>query len=154
MVIARVRARGRLVVEGRVTLGRGVVFDVARGARVALGDECSVGDGCRFHVAAGEVRIGEGAVIGDRCVFAAHRSIEVGTGAVLGDEVVLIDFDHDVRDVERPVRLQGLLTGPVRVGEHAVVGQAAAILHGAIVGDGGRVLARSVVSGDLPARAR
>ena len=78
----------------------------------------------------------------------------MGAGAFLGDEVVLIDFDHDVRDVERPVRLQGLLTAPVRVGKHAVVGQAAAILHGATVGDGARVLARSVVSGDLPAQAR
>jgi len=153
VVIARIKARGRLVVEGRARLGRGVVFDLARGTRVVLEDRCSIGEGCRFHVAGGQVRIGEGAVLGDRCVLAAHESIEVGPGAILGDDVVLIDFDHDVRDVERPVRLQGLVTGPVRIGARAVLGNAAAVLHGATVGEGARVLARSVVTREAPARA-
>jgi acetyltransferase-like isoleucine patch superfamily enzyme len=147
--MARVRARGRLVIGGRVRLGRGVVFDLAPGAFVVLEDRCSIGDGCRFHVAGGRVRIGEGAALGARCVLAAHDSIEVGAGAALGDEVVLIDFDHDVRDTERPVRLQGLVTAPVRVGRGAVVGAAAAVLPGATVAEGARVLPRSVVT-DLP----
>ena len=82
-------------------------FDLAPGALVALGDGCRVGDGCRFHVGAGAaVAIGAGARLGERCVVAAHERVEIGAGARLGDEVVLIDFDHDVGDVERPVREQ------------------------------------------------
>ena len=147
MVVARLRARERLVVDGRVRLGRGVVFDVAPGARVVLGDGCGVGAGSRFHVASGEVRIGPHAVLGERCVVAAHELVEVGAGAALGDEVVLVDFEHDIADVEHPVRLQAVVAAPVRIGDRAVVGSGAAVTHGASVRDGARVLARSVVAG-------
>jgi acetyltransferase-like isoleucine patch superfamily enzyme len=151
LVLARLRARGRLTVTGRPRLGRGVRFDLAPGAVVALGDGCRVGDHCRFHVGAGAaVAVGADARLGERCVFAAHERIEIGAGARLGDEVVLIDFDHDVGDVERPTREQPLVTAPVVIGERAVVGTAAGVLRGVTVGAGARVGVRAVVTHDVP----
>jgi acetyltransferase-like isoleucine patch superfamily enzyme len=153
--LARLRARGRLTVSGRPRLGRGVRFDLAPGAVVALGDGCRVGDRCRFHVGHGAaVAIGADARLGERCVIAAHERIEIGAAARLGDEVVLIDFDHDVGDVERPVREQRLLTAPVVIGERAVVGAAAGVLRGVTVGAGARVGVRAVVTHDVPPGAR
>jgi acetyltransferase-like isoleucine patch superfamily enzyme len=155
LALARVRARGRLTVTGRPRLGRGVRFDLGPGAVVALGDGCRVGDRCRFHVGAGAaVAIGADARLGERCVVAAHERVEIGPGARLGDEVVLIDFDHDVGDVERPVREQPLLTAPVVIGPRAVVGAAAGVLRGVTVGEGARVGVRSVVTHDVPPGAR
>ncbi len=151
LVLARLRARGRLTVTGRPRLGRGVRFDLAPGAVVALGEGCRVGDHCRFHVGAGAaVAVGADARLGERCVFAAHERIEIGAGARLGDEVVLIDFDHDVGDVERPTREQPLVTAPVVIGERAVVGTAAGVLRGVTVGAGARVGVRAVVTHDVP----
>ena len=151
LVLARLRARGRLTVTGRPRLGRGVRFDLAPGAIVTLGDGCRVGDHCRFHVGAGAgVAVGADARLGERCVFAAHERIEIGAGARLGDEVVLIDFDHDVGDVERPTREQPLVTAPVVIGERAVVGTAAGVLRGVTVGAGARVGVRAVVTHDVP----
>jgi acetyltransferase-like isoleucine patch superfamily enzyme len=139
LLLARLRARGRLVVDGRVSLGRGVRFDLEPGAAVSLGAGCSVGDGCRFHVGAGGcVAVGPGARLAERCVLAAHERIEIGAGARLGEEVVLIDFDHDLRDVEIPVREQGLLTAPIVVGERAIVDAAAGVLRGVTIGAGAR----------------
>ena len=155
LALARLRARGRLTVAGRPRLGRGVRFDLGPGAVVALGDGCRVGDRCRFHVGAGAaVAIGADAQLGERCVVAAHERVEVGAGARLGDEVVLIDFDHDVEDVERPVREQHLLTAPVVIGDGAVVGTAAGVLRGVTVGAGARVGVRAVVTHDVPPGAR
>ena len=140
---------------GRPRLGRGVRFDLAPGALLSLGDGCRVGDGCRFHLGAGAaVVIGAGARLGERCVVAAHERIEIGPGARLGDEVVLIDFDHDVGDVERPVREQPLVTAPVVIGARAVVGAAAGVLRGVTVGEGARVGVRAVVTHDVPPGAR
>ena len=154
LALARLRARGRLAVAGRPRLGRGVRFDLGPGALLSLGDGCRVGDRCRFHVGAGAaVAIGADARLGERCVIAAHERIEIGAGARLGDEVVLIDFDHDVDDVERPVREQRLLTAPVVIGERAVVGAAAGVLRGVSVGAGARVGVRAVVTHDVPADA-
>ena len=155
VTLARLRSRGRLTVSGRPRLGRGVRFDLGPGAVVSLGDRCRVGDGCRFHLGAGAaVVIGAGARLGDGCVVAAHERVEIGPGARLEDQVVLIDFDHDVGDVERPVREQALLTAPVVIGARAVVGTAAGVLRGVTVGEGARVGVRAVVTHDVPPGAR
>jgi acetyltransferase-like isoleucine patch superfamily enzyme len=155
LALARLRARGRLTVSGRPRLGRGVRFDLAPGAVVSLDDGCRIGEGCRFHVGAGAaVVVSVDARLGERCVIAAHERVEIGPGARLGDEVVLIDFDHDVGDVERPVREQALLTAPVVIGARAVVGTAAGVLRGVTVGEGARVGVRAVVTHDVPPGAR
>jgi acetyltransferase-like isoleucine patch superfamily enzyme len=155
LALARLRARGRLAVSGRPRLGRGVRFDLAPGAVVSLADGCRVGARCRFHVGAGAaVAIGADARLGERCVIAAHERVEIGRDARLEDEVVLIDFDHDVGDVERPVREQPLVTAPVVIGPRAVVGAAAGVLRGVTVGEGARVGVRSVVTHDVPPGAR
>jgi acetyltransferase-like isoleucine patch superfamily enzyme len=155
LALARLRARGRLTVDGRPRVGRHVRFDVAPGALVSLGDGCRVGDRCRFHVGAGAaVAIGADARLGERCIVAAHERVEIGAGARLEDEVVLVDFDHDVGDVERPVREQPLLTAPVVIGERAVIGTSAGVLRGVTVGAGARVGVRAVVTHDVPPGAR
>ena len=155
LALARLRHRGRLAVSGRPQLGRGVRFDLAPGAVVSLGDDCRVGDRCRFHLGAGAaVVIGPGARLGERCVVASHERVEIGPGARLEDEVVLIDFDHDVDNVEQPMRQQPLVTAPVVIGPHAVVGAAAGVLRGVTVGEGARVGVRSVVTHDVPPGAR
>jgi acetyltransferase-like isoleucine patch superfamily enzyme len=155
LALARLRNRGRLAVSGRPRLGRGVRFDLAPGALLSLGADCRIGDGCRFHLGAGAaVAIGAGARLGERCVVAAHERVEIGPGARLEDEVVLIDFDHDVGDVERPVREQPLLTAPVVIGARAVVGTAAGVLRGVTVGEGARVGVRAVVTHDVPPGGR
>ena len=119
------RLRDRLAVTGRPRLGHGAM-----------------------------VSVGAGAILGERCVIAAHERVEIGAGARLEDEVVLIDFDHDVRDVERPVREQGILTAPVVVGERARIGAAAGVLRGVAIGAGARVGVRAVVTHDVPPGAR
>jgi acetyltransferase-like isoleucine patch superfamily enzyme len=150
--LARLRSHGRVRAHGRVRLGRGVRFHVAAGAVVTLEHGARIGAGTRFHVH-GEARIGAGATLGERCVIAAHERVEVGPGARLDEEVVLIDFDHGIADVERPVRLQGLVTSPVVIGERAVLAAGATVLRGVSVGAGARVQPRGVVTRDVAAGA-
>jgi acetyltransferase-like isoleucine patch superfamily enzyme len=155
LALARLRSHGRLTTEGRPWLGRGVRLDLAPGSQLALGDGARIGDGCRFHLGAGaSVAVAAGAKLGERCVLAAHERIEIHARARLDDEVVLIDFDHDLRDVERPVRQQGLVTAPVVIGERASIGASAGVLRGVTVGAGARVGVRAVVTHDVPPGAR
>jgi acetyltransferase-like isoleucine patch superfamily enzyme len=152
VTLARLRSHGRVRAEGRVRIGPGVRFHLAPGAVVTLEDRCRIGAGTRFHVH-GQARIGAGAQIGERCVVAAHERVEVGAGATLDDEVVLIDFDHGIADVERPVRLQEVVTAPVVIGERAVLAAGATVLRGVVVGSDARVQPRGVVTRDVPAGA-
>jgi acetyltransferase-like isoleucine patch superfamily enzyme len=150
--LARLRAR-RAGAPG-AALGRGVVLDVAPGARLELGEGCAIGARCRLHVRAGTVRIGPGAVLGERCTLAAHAGIDIGAGAVLGDEAVIVDFDHRHDDPEVPVRLQGVVASPVAIGAGARIGARAAIQRGVTVGAGAQVAALAIVTRDVAAQAR
>ena len=48
---------------------------------------------------------------------------------------MLIDFDHGVVEVERPIRLQGIYKRDVNVGHNVWIGYGACILRGVTVGD-------------------
>jgi acetyltransferase-like isoleucine patch superfamily enzyme len=152
VTLARLRSHGRVRAKGGVRLGPGVRFHLGPRAVVTLEDRCTIGAGTRFHVQ-GEARIGAGARLGERCVVAAHQRVDVGEGAVLADEVVLIDFDHGIADVERPIRLQQLVTSPVVIGARAILAAGATVLRGVVVGEGARVQPRGVVTRDVPAGA-
>lgn len=133
-------------------VGRRVRFRVAPGARVVLGPGCRIGAGSRFEVAAGEVRVGAGARLGERCVVAARERIEIGPGVRTGDEALITDTSRAFADVEMPVRLQALVSAPVRIGAGATLGARAAVLPGVSIGAGAVVEAGSVAEFDVPAQ--
>jgi acetyltransferase-like isoleucine patch superfamily enzyme len=149
LALSRLRTRGRVRATGRVRIGPGVRFHLTPGSRLTLGDGCRIGAGTRFHVH-GHASVGAGATLGERCVIAVEERVEIGDGARLEDEVVLIDFDHDLADVERPIRLQGMLTAPVVIGAHASLEAGSTVLRGVVVGERARVQPRGVVTRDVP----
>jgi acetyltransferase-like isoleucine patch superfamily enzyme len=158
-LLARLRARRAGLRRGvsaaaGAALGRAVVLDVAPGAAIRLGQGCAIGERCKLQAREGTIAIGAGAVLGARCTLTAHAGIEVGDNAVLGDEAVAIDFDHRYADVEQPVRLQGLVAEPVRIGAGARIGARAALQRGVAVGENAEVAALAVVTRDVPRDTR
>jgi acetyltransferase-like isoleucine patch superfamily enzyme len=134
--------------------GRGVRVEVAPGATLDIAPGAALGAGTRVLVRAGTVRIGAGAVLGERCALTAHAGIEIGGGATLGDEAVIVDFDHRHGDAETPVRLQGIVATPIAIGRDARIGARVAVLRGVTVGDGAQVAAQAVVTRDVAPGAR
>jgi acetyltransferase-like isoleucine patch superfamily enzyme len=134
--LALLRLRGRLATRGRVRVARGVRISVARGARVVLEDGCRLGEGCRIEARGGTVRIGPGALVGERSVLVALAGIDVGAGAVIGDWAVISDAEPTFEDAERPTRLQPLRAAPVRIGDGARIGLHAAVPPGATIAPG------------------
>jgi len=147
----RRRVPDGVIAGAGVRLGRGVELDAASGGRIVLEDGCAIGDGCRLLARAGEIRIGAGAVLGERVTLLAHAGIVVGAGARLGDGAMAVDFDHVIADVETPIRLQPLDTAPVHVGARARVGHGACLLSGVRIGAGASVGEHAVVTRDVPA---
>ena len=109
------------------------------GGELDVAPDAVIGEGTRFHVHGGVVRVDAGAVRGERCVILCHERIEIGAGAVLGDDVVLVDFAHDHADPEVPTRHQPLLTAAVVVGAGARIGHRAVVERGAVIPPGGVV---------------
>jgi acetyltransferase-like isoleucine patch superfamily enzyme len=143
----------RMRLEGMAFIGRGVRIQVGKSARLRLGRWTWIGRGTKIRCHEGEVRIGAKTVLGEDCTISAYQHVSVGEQCIMADRVMLIDFDHNVAEVERPIRLQGIYKRDVRVGNNVWIGFGAQILRGVTVGDNAIVGAGAVVNKDVPANA-
>jgi acetyltransferase-like isoleucine patch superfamily enzyme len=149
----KARWRGRLKTDGLCFVGRGVKLEIGRSAMLALGRWSWVGQGTKIRVHEGRVSIGAKTVLGQECTISAYQRIELGRECIVADRVMLIDFDHGVVEVERPIRLQGIYKRDVRVGHNAWIGYGACILRGVSIGDNCVIGTSAVVTTSLPDNA-
>jgi acetyltransferase-like isoleucine patch superfamily enzyme len=149
----KLRWRGRLVTDGFAFVCPGVKLEIGRGARVVLGRWSWIGHGTKIRAHEGEVRIGAKTVLGQECTISAFQHVSVGRECILADRVMLIDFDHGVVEVERPIRLQGIYKRDVRVGHNVWIGYGACILRGVSVGNNAIVGTNAVVTREVPDNA-
>jgi acetyltransferase-like isoleucine patch superfamily enzyme len=143
----------RLRADGLAFIGPGVVLEIGRRARVELGRWSWLGHGTKIRCHEGVVSIGAKTVIGQECTISAYQHVSIGRECVIADRVMLIDFDHGVVEVDRPIRLQGIYKRDVRVGNNVWIGYGACILRGVTIGDNAIVGTSAVVTGDVPPNA-
>jgi acetyltransferase-like isoleucine patch superfamily enzyme len=140
-----------VVTEGFVFLGRRVQLEVRKGyGRIVLGRWVHIGDDNRLRAHEGTLRVGDRTVFGRDNTVNGYLDIEFGPGCMVADWVYVCDFDHRFEDLDRPVKDQGLVKTPVRIGADVWVGVRATVLRGARVGEGSVLGAHTVVRGCIP----
>jgi acetyltransferase-like isoleucine patch superfamily enzyme len=149
----RLRHRGRLRTDGLCFICPRVKLEIGRHAVLRVGRWAWIGHGSKIRVHEGEVSIGAKTVIGQECTISAYQHVSVGRECILADRVMLIDFDHGVVEVERPIRLQGIYKRDVRVGHNVWIGYGACVLRGVQIGDNSIVGTNAVVTRSAPANA-
>ncbi|MBA3821372.1 MAG: acyltransferase [Deltaproteobacteria bacterium] len=149
----KLRWRGRLETDGLCFVGPGVKFQIGRDAKLKLGRWCWIGHGTKVRVHEGETSIGAKSVLGQECTISAFQHVSIGRECIVADRAMLIDFDHGIVEVERPIRLQGIYKRDVRVGHNCWIGYGACILRGVTVGDNCVVGANAVVAKDVAPNA-
>jgi acetyltransferase-like isoleucine patch superfamily enzyme len=143
----------RLQTDGLCFVGPGVTLEIGRDAVVRLGRWSWIGHGTKIRAHEGVVEIGAKTVLGQECTISAFQHVSIGRECIVADRVMLIDFDHGVVEVERPIRLQGIYKRDVRVGHNCWIGYGACILRGTTVGDNCVIGTSSVVTTDVPDNA-
>jgi acetyltransferase-like isoleucine patch superfamily enzyme len=143
----------RLHTDGIAFVASDVVIQIGRDAHVDLGRWSWIGHGSKIRCHEGAVSIGAKTVLGQECTISAFQHVSIGRECVIADRVMLIDFDHGMVEVDRPVRLQGIYKRDVRVGNNVWIGYGACILRGVTVGDNAVIGTNAVVTGDVPANA-
>src|SRR3954471_1740063 len=151
--LRKLRLGRRLVLDGLAFIGPRCAIQIGRNARVELGRWSWLGHGCKVRCHEGVISIGAKTVLGQECTISAYQNVSIGRECVIADRVMLIDFDHGMVDVERPIRLQGIYKRDVRVGNNVWVGYGACILRGVHVGDNAVIGTNAVVTRDVPANA-
>lgn len=137
--------------EGMVFLGPRVELYARRHhARLALGPWCWIGADNKLRAHEGNVRLGPKVVLGSGNVVNAYLDVEIGRNTLLGDWIYVCDFDHRHDRVDIPIKKQGLVKTPVRIGEDVWVGEKASILRGADIGAGCVVASQALVRDTIP----
>jgi acetyltransferase-like isoleucine patch superfamily enzyme len=149
----KLRYRGRLQTDGLCFICPGVTLEIGRNACLRMGRWSWVGHGSKIRVHEGEVSIGAKTVMGQECTISAYQHVHIGRECIIADRVMLIDFDHGVVEVERPIRLQGIYKRDVDVGHNVWIGYGACVLRGVSVGENSIIGTSSVVTKDVPANA-
>ena len=150
MFLLRIR-RPDIVTEGMVFIGRNAELDVRRGyARLIIGAWVHIGEECRFRAHEGSVRIGEKCVFGRDVTINAYLDVEIGATSLIADSTYICDFDHDHRNLDVPIKDQGLVKSPVRIGPDVWIGTKSTVLRGSAIGRGTVIGANSLVKGTIP----
>jgi acetyltransferase-like isoleucine patch superfamily enzyme len=149
----KLRFGRRLVLDGLAFIGPGVTFEIGPDARIELGRWCWIGHGTKIRSHEGVVSIGAKSVMGQECTISSFQHVSIGRECIVADRVMLIDFDHGVVEVDRPIREQGIYKRDVRVGHNVWIGYGACFMRGVTVGDNAVVGTNTIVTKDVPANA-
>ncbi len=149
----KLRWRGRLQTDGMCFVCPGVKLEIGRHAKLTLGRWSWLGHGCKIRVHEGEVAIGAKSVLGQECTISAYKHVAIGRECIIADRVMMIDFDHGVVEVERPIRLQGIYKRDVNLGHNVWIGYGACLLRGVSVGNNAVIGSSAVVTTDVPDNA-
>ena len=145
------RRRQDVRLHGMAFLGRRVELTAPRGAgRLVVGPWSWIGDGVALRSHHGRVTVGAKVILGGGTVVNSYLDVAIGDGALIADGVHITDFDHRTDRIDVPIKDQGIVTSPVRIGADVWLGRGVTVLRGVDIGEGCVVGAHAVVTRDLP----
>jgi acetyltransferase-like isoleucine patch superfamily enzyme len=143
-----------VITEGMVFFGKRVEVSARRGyGRLVIGRWVHFGDDNRIRCHEGSLRIGDKCVFGRDTTVNCYLDIEIGPATIVSDWVYICDFDHASGDLDVPIKDQGIVKSPVRIGGGSWLGTKVSVLRGAEIGEGSIVAAHAVARGKTPPRA-
>jgi acetyltransferase-like isoleucine patch superfamily enzyme len=140
--------------EGPVFIGPDVRFEVREGyARIVVGAYTHFGAHARVRAHEGTLRIGAKSVIGIRNTINCWLDIDIGSACLFGDDVYICDFDHKTESLYAPIKDQGIVKSPVRIGDDVWLGTKVVVTRGTDIGAQSVVAASAVARGVYPRRS-
>jgi acetyltransferase-like isoleucine patch superfamily enzyme len=146
----KLRLGKRLETDGLCFVCPKVTLEIGPHAKLSIGRWAWIGHGSKIRVHEGEASIGAKTVMGQECTISAYQHVSIGRECIIADRVMLIDFDHGMSEVERPIRTQGIYKRDVRVGHNTWIGYGACILRGVELGDNSVIGTNAVVTTSFP----
>jgi acetyltransferase-like isoleucine patch superfamily enzyme len=134
-----------------VFLGRKVTLQTRPGyGRLIIGRWVHLGDLTRLRAHEGTLRVGDKVVMGSDNTINCYLDVEIGAGALISDWVYVCDFDHVIADLNLPIKDQGIVKTPVRIGPGCWLGVKSSVLRGTLIGADSVLGAHSVARGVYP----
>ena len=140
--------------EGFIFLGPKVDVYCRRGyGRLTIGRWCWIGKGNAIRCHEGNLRIGDKVVFGAKNTINCYLDIEIGSDCIFADWIYVCDFDHKYDDLNIPIKKQGIVKSPVKIGRDCWIGEKSTVLRGVTIGEGSVVASHALVNRDVPPRS-
>jgi acetyltransferase-like isoleucine patch superfamily enzyme len=141
----------QVITEGFVFLGKNLEIVARPGhGRLILGKWVHLGDETRLRAHEGTLRIGDKVVFARDVTVNCYLDVEIGASTLIADWTYICDFDHKTDDIGIPIKDQGLVKSPVRIGPDCWLATKVTVLRGADIGRGSVIGANSVARGNIP----
>lgn len=112
-------ANPHIITRGMVFLGKGVeIHATPELAQLEIGRWVHIGDKNTIRAHEGSLRFGDKVVLGRDNVINTYLDIEIGDSVLMADWCYICDFDHRMDDITLPIKDQGIIKSPVRIGHH------------------------------------
>jgi acetyltransferase-like isoleucine patch superfamily enzyme len=141
----------QVITEGFVFLGKKLEIVARPGhGRIVLGKWVHLGDETRLRAHEGTLRIGDKVVFARDVTVNCYLDVEIGASTLVADWTYICDFDHKTDDLDLPIKDQGLVKSPVRIGPDCWLATKVTVTRGADIGRGAVIGANSVARGNIP----
>ena len=141
----------QLELKGMVFTGQRVQLWARPGhGRLVIGPWCWIGDDNKLRAHEGQLTLGSKVVMGRDNVINTYLDIELGDAAIVADWAYICDFDHRFERLDIPIKDQGIVKSPVRIGRDVWIGEKASVLRGVDIGDGSVVASHCLVNRSIP----
>ena len=149
---ARIAAtRQHVDLQGLAFLGRRVELLGRRDhGRLVVGPWTHLGDDNKLRAHEGQLTVGAKVVMGRDNVINTYLDVEVGDASILADWIYVCDFDHRTERLDIPIKDQGIVKSPTRIGSDVWIGEKASVLRGVDIGHGSVVASHCLVNRDVP----
>lgn len=141
-----------IVLHGMVFLGKNCDIHCRPGlGRMEIGRWVHIGDKTALRCHEGSLRIGDKAVFGKDVVINTYLDTEIGSSTLIADWSYICDFDHVTTDITVPIKDQGIVKGPVRIGPDCWLATKVTVTRDTYIERGCVLGAHAVAKGKIPA---
>ena len=139
-----------------VTVEKHTIIDGYASKKIILGDNVKLGSyslvTCTSHFSKYWIglSIGNNSAFGRFTEFGAAGGIEIGNDVIAGSYISFHSENHNFSDNSKLIRLQGVSSKGIKIGNNVWIGAKVTFLDGASIGNNSDVAAGAVVNGVFP----
>lgn len=118
---------------------------------INMGPCTYVKEGCYFDSYDGFIEIAGRCAFGQRTMIHGGGGVTIGSHVIVGPNCCIIASNHEYRNYELPIMLQGDYTKGIVIGDNVWLGCGTIVLDGVVIGNNCIVGAGTVISKSIPA---
>lgn len=126
---------------------------------ITIGNDCTLYSGCILKAVTGTVKIGDNissntgkiaignnTSIGEFSILNSMDHITIGANVLIAPHCYIGDNNHNISDVNKTIKEQGLLLKPVIIEDNVWISEHVSIMSGVVIGKGSVVASSAVVT--------